>query len=300
MRLFDLHCDSLTECFRQNLSLYDNDKTAVTLKGKKDYIQAFALYIEQGMPRTLMRKYFIDNFEFLASTERNIENFDIVSGKLPRKTDGKIFGIRTVENCELLYDLNNFDLFLEYNIFAASLTHNEKNCLAGGALSDGSVSEQGYSVVKLFDDNNIVLDISHLNDKSCFEVLSFSDKTVIATHSNSRAVTDNKRNLPDEFFKEVVARDGIVGINLHCPFLSENAPTFDDILKHIYHFLSIGGEDTVSLGCDMDGAVMPSEIQNLAALEKLYDYMLKLNFSEQLTDKIFYKNAYDFFAKRRV
>ncbi len=299
MRLFDLHCDSLTECFKQNLSLYDNDKTAVVLKDKSNYIQAFALYSENDMPTDKLRNYFIGNFEYLNSQSEKICNFGIIDDKLPVDTEGKVFGIRTVENCQILENLDNFDLFLKYNIFVASLTHNEENCLAGGALSDVGLTSQGKRVIDLLDRHRITLDISHLNDKSCFEVLSYTENAVIATHSNARAICDNKRNITDEIFTEIKSRGGVVGINLHCPFLGSEEPSFDDIIKHIYHFLSQGGEDNISLGCDMDGAIMPPQIKNLDGLENLYQYMLKLNFSERLIDKIFYKNAYDFFAKRR-
>ncbi len=298
MRLFDLHCDTLTECFKKNLSIYNNDVTDITVKGKSDYIQAFALYTKQSMPIEFLREYFIRNFEYLEKQVRGIENFSIIEDNLPNKTAGGIFAIRTVENCNVLYDLNNFDLFLKYNIFAASLTHNEQNCLAGGALSEGNVTDLGYKVISLFNSHNIALDISHLNDISCFEALSYSDKPIVATHSNSKVVTDNKRNISDEIFREVALRGGVVGINMHSPFLSNKEATVDDIVKHIYHFLSLDGENVVALGCDMDGGLIPSDIINLSGLEKLYDYMLKLNFSENIVDKIFYKNAYDFFVKR--
>ena len=66
---------------------------------------------------------------------------------------------------------------------------------------------------------------------------------------------------------------------------------FSDIEKHMEHFLSLGGEDNISLGSDFDGAEMPYCIKGVESMADLYGYFLSRNYSEELLRKIFYNNA---------
>ena len=67
-----------------------------------------------------------------------------------------------------------------------------------------------------------------------------------------------------------------------------------DILKHAEHFLSLGGEDTLSFGADFDGCELPDDINGIDSMGNIYELFLKHNYSEELLDKIFYKNALKF------
>lgn len=108
---------------------------------------------------------------------------------------------------------------------------------------------------------------------------------------------DNKRNLTDEQFKAIVERGGIVGINLYPPFLSGHIfAGFDDILRHIYHFLELGGEDTLAFGADFDGAYMDKKWNGVQFMPKLYDYLGEHGIDEDILDKIFFENAFNFFV----
>ena len=89
-----------------------------------------------------------------------------------------------------------------------------------------------------------------------------------------------------------------MGINLHKDVLkSDGTPKIKDILNHIYHFLSLGGEDVVALGTDFDGADIISEIPSSKYFYKLYNSLIENNFKKSVVDKIFYKNALEFYDK---
>ena len=73
--------------------------------------------------------------------------------------------------------------------------------------------------------------------------------------------------------------------------------TIDDIVAHIERYLSLGGEDSVCLGCDLDGVGhLPEGIDNVSDLAKIAEKLAQNNYNEILIDKIFYANARNFIS----
>ncbi len=90
---------------------------------------------------------------------------------------------------------------------------------------------------------------------------------------------------------------GIVGINFCKDFLNDNGSAdFLDIRKHVEHFLSLSGENTLCIGSDFDGAEMPDCIKGIESILSIYNYFLECGYNESLLDNIFFNNAYKFFA----
>jgi membrane dipeptidase len=66
----------------------------------------------------------------------------------------------------------------------------------------------------------------------------------------------------------------------------------DDVVKHIEHYMSLGGEDTVALGCDFDGTdYLPDGLKTVKDMPNLAESLARLNYSDAQIDKIFYSNA---------
>ena len=61
--------------------------------------------------------------------------------------------------------------------------------------------------------------------------------------------------------------------------------------------MSLGGENTLAIGTDFDGADMPSCISGIDKLDRLYYYLLESGYSQQLVDRIFFDNAFSFMQK---
>ena len=105
------------------------------------------------------------------------------------------------------------------------------------------------------------------------------------------------RHLTDRQFEIIKERGGLVGINFHNAFLN-NAPEkacAEDIIRHIEHFLSLGGEDTVCFGSDFDGGTLPEDIADSGIYNNIYEILCRRNYKESLIKKIFHQNALNFF-----
>ena len=150
------------------------------------------------------------------------------------------------------------------------------------------------------DDMGMIIDLSHISPGAFFDVCEASSKPIIASHSNSYAVCAHPRNITDEQFACIVNKKGMVGINFLPLFLNNtHRADVSDIVRHIEHFLSLGGTDNVGLGADFDGITeTPDDARDAGCYGVLYNELLRLNYSERLADKIFYKNYFDFMKLR--
>lgn len=186
-----------------------------------------------------------------------------------------------------------------------TLTWNGETELGRGVMAEGTMglSDFGRKAIREFEKNGIIVDISHASPELFRDVAEIATMPIVASHSNAKAVCDHVRNLTDEQFEAVKKSGGLVGLNFYNAFLN-NSPeeaSMYDILRHADHFLSLGGEDTIAMGGDMDGSDLPNDMADgLAAIPALYELFLKHNYSQTLVDKIFYDNAANFFKNNNL
>ncbi len=180
-------------------------------------------------------------------------------------------------------------------ISSVSLTWNSDNSLAGGAHGSCGLSLKGASAIKIMNELGLALDISHLNDKSATNALHRAD-TVLASHSNCRAVHRHPRNLPDEILTAIRDKGGIVGINFYPAFLPD-CDIFEGIYRNIRHMLLLGMRNCIAIGSDFDGADMNENLKCTEDIAVLYDFLYERFEDKTLLDDIFFGNAYTFYKK---
>jgi len=180
-----------------------------------------------------------------------------------------------------------------------TLTWNSSCEIGDGAdaKSPKGLTNFGKEVIAEMERQNIAIDISHASDALFYDVASLTAKPFLATHSNSRTLCGHRRNLTDEPFQVIRDRGGLVGINFVPEFLNESGiADLQDVLKHVEHFLALGGERCLAVGSDFDGiGTLPSGITGVESIENLAEEMLRHNYSENLVHSILFDNAYHFF-----
>ena len=307
MRFFDLHCDTIYRVLKEGGDIYKNN-FHVSLSGlsKIDhYIGCFAICVTEECGEHQGFKLFnqaaekIKNQVLLYNDKINFCRSSEDIGKL--YSSGKNGLIFTVEGgTEISDDIDRITYLFNKGVRVLTLTWNGSNKIGDGAgISDSrGLTRFGREVIKKMESIGMIVDVSHASDPLFYDVSNVAQRPFIATHSNSRTVCNHKRNLTDEQFNIIKFFGGIVGINLHKLFLNDKKEAdFNDILKHIDYFLSLGGENVICIGSDFDGADMPEQITGIESIPDFYEYCLKHNYNEDLLDKIFYRNAYDFFRK---
>ena len=155
--------------------------------------------------------------------------------------------------------------------------------------------------MRAMEQRRMVVDVSHLNDASFWDVVKASSRPFAASHSNSRAVCGHPRNLTDDMFRALVDRGGIVGFNFCRDFVREDGadPTRDDVLFHIDHFLKLGGEHAIALGSDYDGCDVPSWLEPAQRVGELHT-LFAHEFGAEIANAICFENAAAFFERNET
>lgn len=300
MKLFDLHCDTALELYLQKQPL-KNGSLHVSLDKAAafdPYIQTMAIWSDASLTDeqayTQFLKAAVHLKEELAKNDiLLIENCTSLHRKHSRSA------ILAVEDARILNgDLTRLEQLHRSGVRFLTLTWSGETCIGGSHDTVAPLTDFGRAVVSACFDIGIVPDLSHASRCVTAEVIAMAKnagKPVIATHSNSFSIHAHTRNLTDAEFCAIAETGGVIGISLCRPHLSDGKCAISDVIRHIKHFLSLGGENTLCLGCDFDGIDTPPDgIASIADLPKLYGGMIDAGISEEITQKIFFENAYGF------
>lgn len=280
MEYFDLHCDTVNRCLKKAVSFKDTALKFFDDKISFKQKQCFALWID-------------DKYTYSEADEQRNKLFNKYKEIKYICKKNNIEPFLTLENSKGLKDVS---LWKESGVVTASLTWNGENEFASGSsCKNGGLKEKGKDLIRQFNKERIVLDVSHLNFQSFFDVCSFTDEPFIASHSNCYSLCSHNRNLKDEQIKEIISRDGLIGICFYPHFLGKG-DVFENIYRNICHIACLGGENNIGFGSDFDGAKMSDKLKSRADIVPLYEFLISKSLSEELVLKIFYKNSEKFFG----
>ncbi len=307
MDFFDLHCDTLTTALHQSCNL-TSDSLDISFpidKKIKRHCQCFAIFCPDVISGEDAFNYYNLSEHFfeaqLSEYSQYFEKAKEISDVERVTRNGKTAAILTVEGGRVLGgEIERLKKLYNDGVRMMTLTWNGENEIGKGSTEQSfGLKPFGIDVVKEMEQIGIVIDVSHLSDAGLNDVLKNTDKAVVASHSNLRTVCAHQRNLADEYFKEIVHRNGIVGINFYKAFLNENSKFAGvaDILNNIEKMLTLGGENAICIGSDYDGCDVADGIKKLDDIPNLYD-IVKKEFGNNQAEKIFWGNAYNFFSKR--
>src|SRR5207302_11415229 len=105
-----------------------------------------------------------------------------------------------------------------------TLTHSLNTTWAdssGDKPSHNGLTPFGKEVVRELNRLGVMVDISHVADKTFYDALEVTRAPVIASHSSCRAIANHPRNMTDDMMRAVAKNGGVVMINYHAAFLSE-------------------------------------------------------------------------------
>ena len=198
---------------------------------------------------------------------------------------GKIAALMGLEGGHAIEDsLRLLRDFYALGVRYMTLTHNNSNGWADSSRDvarHNGLSEFGRQVIREMNRLGMMVDVSHVSDKTFWDAIETSRAPVFASHSSCRALANVPRNMTDEMIRAVAKKGGVVQINFSCSFLSPTPEkaSIDDVVAHIEHVVEVAGVDHVGIGSDFDGVRCTpkglkdvSEFPNLtrALLEKGY------------------------------
>lgn len=306
MKLFDLHCDTIERMEELGEDML-TDKTQLSLKYLpqiEKWCQTFAIFIpdsKRGVDAVSYYEQVLAYFHKMLQKHADIVEMANTADDIRRITGSKkCAALLSVEGGAVLDGkLENIEKLKKDGVKMMTLTWNGANELASGNVNpEMGFTAFGREAVREMERQNIIVDVSHLNDKGMEELMGFATKPIIATHSNLRSVCSHKRNVTEEMFKYIVEHKGLCGLNLLHGFVSDE-PMKDskaELFRHVYRMLELGGEDVIACGSDFDGGIT-SQMDNPALFASFGDYMVEHGISRRVSDKIMFENALHFFEE---
>ena len=139
------------------------------------------------------------------------------------KKQGKIAALMGIEGGHAIEDsLATLRVFYRLGIRYMTLTWNNTNNWADagrGEKKHNGLSEFGKEVVREMNRLGMMVDVSHVSDKTMSDALDVSKAPIIASHSSARALSNVPRNIPDDLLKRIGEKGGVIQVNFYSVFV---------------------------------------------------------------------------------
>jgi membrane dipeptidase len=164
-----------------------------------------------------------------------------------------------------------------------TLTHFGPGRYAGGTGTELGLTELGVPLLREMERLSVLLDLTHCSDQAFWQALEHYNGPVLASHSNSRALVPNQRQISDEQISAIIERDGVIGICADVWMLepgwvlgvgTNEKVTLDTMVDHIDHICQLAGDSQhAGIGTDLDGGYgreqSPRDLETIADLQRL-------------------------------
>ncbi len=173
------------------------------------------------------------------------------------KTNGKLgvmFGLQDAECLE--GDLTLLTILHRLGLRVTTLTYNERNSLGSGCdeMNDLGLTSFGRQVVTELSRLGIVLDLSHVGEKTSLQAMEHTNDPPIFSHSNPKQMTPSKRCITDAQIKAASQLGGVVGISVWSPMTYSTPgeqPTVTDYIDRVDYAVNLVGVEHVGIGSDI-------------------------------------------------
>lgn len=309
MEIFDLHAD------------IGMDVLSKKLKDEKDILRTYHLdKLAQGHIMGVGMACFFEGHEnwktaqamvsaLQEELEQNQDRLHFYKGQALVKD--RLNAMITIEGMCFIEDEpeTHLDWLYEQGARIGSLCWNDENALATGVKGNPlrGLTDLGKRAIQHMNKLNMIIDVSHTNEKSFWDVLETSSKPVIATHSNARQLSNVDRNLTDQQIKALIQKEGLIGMVAARWFVSkdETLQTAHQLALHAAHIKALGGIDHLAIGFDymdfLEGnfgrASMASDLQDASQAQNFILALKDVGFSEDEIKKVAWGNVESFLLK---
>ncbi|MCA9023739.1 MAG: membrane dipeptidase [Planctomycetaceae bacterium] len=196
---------------------------------------------------------------------------------------------------------------------AIGLSHYGPGRYADGTDSDSPLHQSGKDLLKEVERLGMILDVTHLCDKSFWDALDCYGGPLWASHQNCRKLAPWNRQFADDQIKAVIERGGILGMAFDAIMMvpgwvhRRSKPQdfqlkIERICEHIDHMCQLAGNAKhVAIGTDLDGGYgteqTPMDLDSIADLRTIPGLLKSRGYSEEDITGIMWKNTVDFLRR---
>jgi len=243
----------------------------------------------------------------LNTLDNQIENWQKETKKKP------IGYILSLEGADSIVNIDYLEKSYMLGLRAIGPAHYGPGVYAHGTDSNGSIGQKGKELVKKIEELNLILDVTHLSDTSFWETIEIYNGNLWASHNNCRKFVNHNRQFSDDQIKEIIRRDGVIGVPLDAWMMVPNwirgesnpeamGVSLNQMIENIDHICQLSGNSNhVGIGTDLDGAFgveqTPTDIDTIADLQKVPLMLKKIGFSESDVEKVMNQNFINFLKR---
>ncbi len=301
----DAHIDTLSKMLKFGWKCLaeiprDSQVTAARLRRSAVGLVVCAMFTEnydRSLPPPLRTLKMIDLAH--ASARENSDWLELVTdtrGISRARKSGRTAMVLGIENgIAIGNDLAHLRNFHRLGVRLMSIAWNHRNRLGDGVGRPNArrgLTSFGRDTIREMERLGIIIDVSHLNERTFWQVAEAASGPIVATHSNAFSVCKSPRNLTDAQIKAIADRGGFVGLNFVSGFLNDSGEaSLDDVVEHARHIAEVGGTKTLAIGSDFDGTQMlPAGLEHIGKMGRLIAAFRKAGFSRADIDAISHKN----------
>lgn len=302
IRVFDLHAD-LAEAIRPE---YDSSSSALAERW-------IPLMNDGGIGWSAAASFFSgkESWEDMQAcvrmVRRDIENSGakLILDKQDLKAmpDDRPVFLMTVEGMCGIHDRPEEKIrwLYEQGNRIGSLEWNEQNDLATGNSGDPArgLTEMGKAAVRKMNELHMIIDVSHANEKTFWDLMDASQLPLIATHSNAKSLCTVERNLTNQQIRALAEKGGLIGMNACESFISDipEKRTARTLAAHARYIADLAGPEHVACGFDFGAYYGSKQSHDLRSPEQTQNFIEGLReegFSEEEIKDIAYRNVLRF------
>lgn len=270
----DTHIDTPSKMYKYNITnRYSYDKTALRfdvprlMDGGLDAM-FLIVYVPQGQLTEYSYSQAVKKANMMFDRIHNVINTNAevlelaTSSKdfcdIPKQGKRAVF-IGVENGYAIGHNLDNVDSFYNRGARYMTLGHTSNNDICCSSTdksgsADAGLTEFGYKLVERMNKLGMLVDISHVSDKTFYDVVKCSKTPIVASHSSCRALRWNKRNMSDDMIKALAAKGGVIQICMVRRFIKTGTDVrVSDFVDHIDHVVQLVGIDYVGIATDFDG-----------------------------------------------
>lgn len=235
MFVLDSHCDTPSMIYRlRDITRSDDSHAHVDFdKLRRGGVDAsfFAAYIPGALAGDEATRYALDLIARTRDCVARVPGLASLTTSAQQALDNKSKGLVSIflglENgSPIQQDLRRLKQFYDLGIRYVTLCHSRDNQICDSCATREKtwhgLSPFGREVVAEMNRLGILVDVSHISDESFWDVMKYSSKPVVATHSCCRALASHPRNMTDEMIKALAEKGGVIQINFYPCFLDDD------------------------------------------------------------------------------
>jgi membrane dipeptidase len=203
-------------------------------------------------------------------------------------------------------EFETLDFLYNQGLRSIAITHDGQNQYGCGCRveDDTGLTTDGERLVEYAAKKGMLLDLVHVGEKTFWGAIEYASQPVFVSHSNSKSVFDDVRNITDQQIQAIGERDGVVAVNFISEFVDsqKGVAPLDRLVDHIDRIVELTSIENVALGPDFFQYLMPEldfigNVVGPADLVRVPPILEKRGYSEEDISKICHENLVRFISR---